>query len=163
MLLKRILISSVLGLLFGVLVSEVSFLLLRQYDRSPQRIELTIPSGTAAKIALGETPPGIPSDMGFVLGDTLVVINHDIVAHQLGPLWIPADSTASLQLSQSGNLTYQCSFEPTHYFGLDVREAVTLATRIVGVLEAAIPMIMLIVLYSLLVWPIKKRAADLSS
>lgn len=157
MLFKRILISSLLGLLFGVVVSEISFLLLRQYDRSPQRIELTIPTGTAARIAQGELPPGIPADMGFVLGDTLVVINRDIVAHQLGPLWIPAASTASLRLEQTGNLAFQCSFEPTHYFGLNVRESLTTSTRLVGILEAGVPMGILIVLYSVLVWPLKKQ------
>lgn len=157
MLLKRILIASVLGLLFGVVVSEVSFLWLRQYDRAPQRIELTIPAGTAEKIAQGQAAPGIPTDMGFVLGDTLVVINQDIVAHQLGPLWIPAASTASLRLDQAGNLAYQCSFEPTHYFGLDVRASLDTSTRLVGILEAAIPMFFLILLYSLLVWPLKKQ------
>jgi len=157
MLLKRILIASLLGLLFGIVVSEISFLLLRQYDRAPQRIELTIPTGTAARIAQGESPPGLPVDMGFVLGDTLVVINQDVVAHQLGPLWIPAASTASLRLEQEGNLAFQCSFEPSHYFGLDVRESLAISTRLVGILEAAIPMGILIFLYSILVWPLKKQ------
>jgi hypothetical protein len=159
MILKRVLIASVLGLVFGVIVSEISFLWLRQYDRAPQRIELTIPSGTAAKIAQGEAPPGIPAGMGFVLGDTLVVINQDIVAHQLGPLWIPATSTASLQLEQEGNLAYQCSFEPSHYFGLDVRASVTTSIRLVGILESAVPMFFLILLYGFLVWPLKKQAS----
>lgn len=157
MLLKRILISTLIGMLFGVVVSEISFLWLRQYDRAPQRIELTIPSGTAVKIAQGQAAPGIPTDMGFVRGDTLVVINQDVVAHQLGPLWIPAASTASLQLDQAGNLAYQCSFEPTHYFGLDVRDSLTSSVRIVGILEAGIPMIFIIFLYSALVWPLKKQ------
>lgn len=158
MLRKRIIISSVLGLLFGIVVSEVSFFWLRQYDRAPKRIELTVPAGTAVKIAQGETPPGIPTDMGFVLGDTLVVVNQDVVAHQLGPLWIPAASTASLKLEQPGNLAFQCSFESTHYFGLDVRDSITTSARLVGILEAAIPMGILIALYSLLVWPLKKTA-----
>ncbi|MCL4529309.1 MAG: hypothetical protein M1282_07840 [Chloroflexi bacterium] len=157
MLRKRILIASLLGLLFGIVVSEISFLWLRQYDRSPQRIELTIPAGTASRIAQGESPPGIPADMGFVLGDTLVVINQDIVAHQLGPLWIPSASTASLRLDQEGNLAFQCSFELTHYFGLDVRASLDTSTRIVGILEAAIPMFFLILLYGLLVCPLKKQ------
>jgi len=159
MLLKRILIASVFGMLFGIVVSEISFLWLRQYDRAPQRIELTIPAGTAEKIAQGQAAPGIPTDMGFVLGDTLVVINQDTVAHQLGPLWIPATSTASLQLQQVGNLAFQCSFEPTHYFGLDVRAALDTSTRIIGILEAGIPMGILAYLYGALVWPLKKRTS----
>jgi len=161
--LKRILVATVFGLIFGIVVSEISFLWLRQYDRAPQRIELAIPSGTAARIAQGQSSPGIPPDMGFVLGDTLVIINEDIVAHQLGPLWIPAASTASLRLDQTGNLTYQCSFEPTRYFGLDVRASLTTTTRLAGILEAGFPMSVLIFLYSLLVWPPKKTPIGFSS
>jgi len=156
--LKRILISTLLGLLFGVVISEVSFILLRRYDRPPMRVELTIPAGAADLVAKGSSAPGLPADMSFVLGDTLVVINQDNVEHKLGPLWIPANSTATLKLEQTGNMAYQCSFEPTHYFGLDVHEALTTSTRMVGILEAGIPMAMLITLYSILVWPLKKPA-----
>ena len=37
--------------------------------------------------------------MSFVVGDTLVVKNEDSVEHQLGPLWIPAGSSASMPLN----------------------------------------------------------------
>jgi len=39
-----------------------------------------------------------------------------------------------------------------------VHEALTPSTRMVGILEAGIPMAMLITLYSILVWPLKKPA-----
>ena len=154
-LIKRLLISLLLGLLIGVLVSEAPFLFLRETARPPQEIVLTIPQGTAEQVARGEQPPSIPTDMIFVVGDVLVVKNNDAVDHKLGPLWIPANSSAQLPLGQEENLAYECSFQPGNYFGLDVREALTPGTRIYGILYAGLPMAILIALYSI-VLPVKK-------
>ena len=85
-LVKRLLISVLLGLLIGVTVSEVPFLFLRETARAPREIVLTIPVGTADQIARGEQPPSIPENMTFVVGDRLVVNNEDAVDHKLGPL-----------------------------------------------------------------------------
>jgi hypothetical protein len=83
---KRILVSIGLGLLFGVLISEVPFLFLRDTARMPREIVLTIPAGTADQVARGEQPPSIPQNMMFVVGDRLVVKNEDSVGHKLGPM-----------------------------------------------------------------------------
>jgi hypothetical protein len=156
LLIKRILVSIALGLLIGVLVSEVPFLFLRDTARMPREIVLTIPVGTANQIARGEQPPSIPQSMTFVVGDTLVVKNEDSVDHKLGPLWIPANSSAQLSLEQEESLAYECTFQPGKYFGLDVYEALTPATRIYGIFYIAIPMAILIALYSF-VMPQKKK------
>ena len=150
---KRILLSVVFGLLIGVTVSEVPFLFLRETARPPREIVLTIPSGTAEQIARGEQPPSIPENMTFVVGDRLVVTNEDVVDHKLGPLWIPANSSAQLSLDQEENLAYECSFQPGKYFGLDVREPLTPRTRIFGIIYVALPMAILFALYSLVVTP----------
>jgi hypothetical protein len=154
-LIKRLLISLLLGLVIGVLVSEVPFLFLRETARPPQEIVLTIPNGTAEQVARGEQPPSIPTDMIFVVGDVLVVKNDDLVDHKLGPLWIPASSSAQLPLGQAENLAYECSFQPGNYFGLDVREALTIGTRIYGIFYAGLPLGILIALYSFIL-PVKK-------
>ena len=156
---KRILLSLVLGLLVGVMVSEVPFLFLRETARAPREIVLTIPVGTAEQIARGEQPPSIPENMTFVVGDRLVVTNEDVVDHKLGPLWIPANSSAQLSLDQEENLAYECSFQPGKYFGLDVREPLTPKTRIFGIVYVALPMTILIALYSLVITPKKKENA----
>lgn len=109
---KRLLISILLGLLIGVMVSEVPFLFLRETARAPRAIVLTIPGGTSEQIARGEQPPTIPENMTFVVGDRLVVRNEDSADHKLGPLWIPANSSAELALNQEENLAYECSFQP---------------------------------------------------
>ena len=155
-LIKRLLISLLLGLVIGVLVSEVPFLFLRETARPPQEIVLTIPKGTAEQVARGEQPPSIPTDMIFVVGDVLVVKNDDLVDHKLGPLWIPANSSAQLPLGQAENLAYECSFQPGNYFGLDVREALTIGTRIYGIFYAGLPLGILIALYSFIL-PVKKN------
>lgn len=154
---KRILVSIVLGLLIGVTVSEVPFLFLRETARAPREIVLTIPAGTADQIARGEQSPAIPENMTFVVGDQLVVNNEDSVDHKLGPLWIPASSTAQLSLDQEASLAYECSFQPGKYLGLDVREPLTPRTRIYGIVYVALPMAILIALYSFVISPKKKE------
>jgi hypothetical protein len=158
-LIKRLIVSALLGLLIGVLVSEVPFLFLRETARAPREIVLTIPAGTADQIARGEQPPTIPENMTFVVGDRLVVSNEDAVDHKLGPLWIPANSSAHLSLDQEENLAYECSFQPGKYFGLDVRQPLTPRTRLYGIFYVALPMMILIALYSLVLTPQKKQNA----
>lgn len=154
---KRILVSMLIGIAIGVLISEVSFLFLQETARPPQEIVLTIPAGTAEQVARGEQPPSIPKDMIFVIGDTLVMKNEDSVDHKLGELWIPANSTAQLALNEEQNMAFECSFQAGNYFGLDVRQSLTWGTRIYGVLYAGVPLGILIALYSFVIPPGKKE------
>src|SRR5512145_2427823 len=156
-LIKRILLSIGLGLLVGLTVSEVPFLFLRETARSPREIVMTIPAGTSEQVARGEQPPTLPENMTFVVGDRLVVKNEDSVDHKLGPLWIPANSSAQLSLDQEENMAFECSFQPGKYFGLDVREPLTTKTRLYGIIYVALPMAILFALYSFVVTPKKKE------
>jgi hypothetical protein len=147
----------VLGLLFGVLVSEVPFLFLQETARPPREITMIIPAGTSEQVARGEQPPSIPENMTFVVGDKFIVKNEDSVDHKLGPLWIPANSSAQLSLDQEESLAYECSFQPGKYFGLDVHEPLTFGTRLYGIFFVAIPMSIMIALYSFIILPKKKE------
>ncbi|RME88339.1 MAG: hypothetical protein D6770_07230 [Anaerolineae bacterium] len=147
----RVVLSLLIGLLVGLALSEISFYFLRETQREPQRVELVIPPGTAERVARGETPPSIPEEMTFVLGDTLVVRNEDSVPHQLGPLWVPPGATASLQLDTAQNYVFACSFRPDNYLGLDVREPLTTGTRLIGILFAGLPLGALLAAYSAVV------------
>jgi hypothetical protein len=148
----RVVLSVVAGLLLGVVISEVSFHTQSNLSRSPGTVELVIPAGSAEKTSQGISL--VPAGMTFVQGDVLVVHNYDNVIHTLGDLFIPAGSTATLSLNQPGNLVLSCSFRPSKTFGLDVRESLPLSTRITGILLAAVPLAVLLGLYSLVVWPI---------
>ena len=154
--LKRLLISLLVGVVLATVISEIPFIFLRENARAPKDITLVIPKGTADEVARGEQPPGIPPNMTFVVGDTLIVQNEDMVDHQLGPLWIPASTSARLSLDQVESLSYECSFQPGKYFGLDVNQPLTLGTRIYGILYIALPLGILLALYSLAM-PIKNK------
>jgi hypothetical protein len=156
---KRVLVSMLLGILISLAVSEVTFLFLRETARPPQDIEIIIPEGTADLVARGEQPPSLPQDMTFVVGDTLIVKNRDDVNHQLGPLWIPAGASARLELGEADNFAFECSFQPSKSLDLDVREALTVSTRIYGILFSGIPLGTLIALYSFIVPQRKKDPA----
>ncbi|MFT3895643.1 MAG: hypothetical protein QM730_28815 [Anaerolineales bacterium] len=154
--LRKILVSMLIGLVIGIAVGEIPFILQRETARPPKTVTITIPLGTADRVAQGEQPPSIPENMTFVVGDVLVVENNDSADHKLGPLWIPARTSAQLALSQKENLAYECSFQPGKYFGLDVREPLTMSTRIFGIIYAGLPLGILIALYSF-AFPSKKK------
>jgi hypothetical protein len=154
---RRVLISLALGFVFGIALSEISFLFVKETARPPQDVVLVIPAGTSAKVARGEQPPTIPTDMTFVLGDTLVIKNDDSEAHQLGPVWIPPGASSSLHLDTPQNYVLSCSFQPTQYLGLDVRQPLTIGTRLIGILTASLPMGVLMAVYSLVAWPLQKK------
>jgi len=155
---QRFVISIVLGILIAIGINESTFLFLKSAaGRGPQRIELVVPSGTADRIAKGEANPSIPTNMVFVAGDTLVVKNQDSVDHRLGPLFIPSGTSASLVLNEANNYAFQCSFQPSKVFGLDVQEPVTSGTRLYGILLAGIPLGLMFGIYSLVIWPLKQN------
>ncbi len=146
--LKRVVVSLLIGLFLGIALNEISFYFLRETARPPRTIELVIPPGTAERVAQGEQPPSLPAEMSFVVGDQLVVVNQDSADHQLGLLWIPAGKSASLNLDSSQSYAYECSFQTGKYFGLTVNEPLMLATRLYGILFSGLPMGALIALYS---------------
>jgi hypothetical protein len=154
---KRIIISILLGLFVATVTTELSYQVLKRENRGPQQIELLIPAGTAQNVANGQAPPSIPDDMTFVVGDTLVVVNQDDVDHQLGPLWIPAGTSASLNLDTEENYIMECSFQPGQVLGMDVLEPVTLGTRLTGILFAGFPLGALLAVYSILLGSDKKK------
>lgn len=155
---KRVLLSLLIGIAIGAAISELTFLFLRESARPPKAIILTIPNGTGELVARGEQPPTLPANMVFVVGDVLIVKNEDVIDHQMGPLWIPAGASAHLALTTEENLAFECSFQTSKYIGLDVREPVTIWTRVYGILFAGLPLGVLIAIYSFIM-PDKKRSA----
>jgi len=145
-----------LGILVAIFINEFTFIFLKsEAGRAPKVIELKISSGTAARISKGEVSSTIPENMVFVVGDTLIVNNEDVVDHKLGSLFIPSGTSASLTLNDANNFTYDCSFQPSRVFGINVQEPVTAVTRIYGILIAGIPLGMMFAMYSIVIWPIK--------
>lgn len=151
----RFLFSTFLGILLAIGINEFSFIFLKsETGRGPAQIEILIPPGTAEKIRMGIQIDQIPSDMIFVSGDSLKIINNDSADHRLGPLFIPSGSSASLELGEANNYSYECSFKQNQQFGLNVQEPVTSSTRVYGILIAGLPLGLMLGMYSLIIWPI---------
>jgi hypothetical protein len=152
----RVILSMTLGVVLAAITTEVAYQLLKRENRAPERIELVIPAGTAQQVAEGRASPALPTNMTFVVGDTLIVVNQDNVDHQLGPLWIPGNS-ATMHLDTEESFAFECSFQPTKYLGIDVHPPVTLGTRLTGIFFAGFPLGTLLAVYSVLLLPRRKE------
>lgn len=154
----RVFLSLLAGLLFAAVNSEIAYHFLQTgKTRPPTTIELDIPPGTAARVARGESVQSIPSNMLFVVGDVLLVKNEDSVAHELGPLFIPAGTSATMDLGKAQNYTFVCSFRPSKYIGLNVGLPLSPTIRTIGILEAGLTTGILIALFVILrAYPEKK-------
>jgi len=151
--------SMAIAVLFGFAVSEIGFWLVPENNRrqTPERIELVIPFGTAERIAAGEREPSLPENMQFLQGDVLVVINQDSESHQLGPIWVPPNSSGSLFMDTPQSYSYACTFQPSQYLGLDVRARLTPWIRAQGVLAISLPTGVLLGLYAMFLMPYKNK------
>jgi len=138
-----------------LLFSEIGFRLLREdVSRDPTTIELVVPKGTAERIAGGESNPTIPDDLVFIVGDVLVVRNEDVADHEFGPLWIPTGKSASLALDQANDYTYSCSFQPSNYLNLTVRNVINWRDRLGALWYGVPPTVMFLLVYSFVVKPL---------
>lgn len=152
----RLIVVLAISIAAALLINEGAYLIQRdKTDRPPQTVELVIPAGTAERVAQGEAAPGIPEKMTFIVGDVLEVKNEDSVDHQLGPVWVPSGSTGKIVLKDANRYAYSCSFVPSRYLGLDVREGTVFSDRILGLALAAPTIAVLVFIYSLLIFPVK--------
>ncbi len=158
---RRGIIILAISFAFVFIFSESAYALTRSaQDRAPQDMILVIPLGTAEKVAAGEREPSLPEVMNFVIGDTLIVKNEDTVDHKLGPLFIPAGTSASLPLQAEMNMEYECSFQPTQFFGLTVRQQATFNFRFFAIAYATPATAIFIFVNSLAVSPLKKAESE---
>jgi len=154
----RLIITLILSMLLVGGINEGFYLVQKEKtDRAPTTVQLVIPNGTAARVEAGEQVPTIPEAMVFVVGDVLEVKNEDVASHQLGPIWVPAGTTGRLVLETPEKYSFTCSFVPSRYLGVDVRQATTLGTRLTALGIATPPMAVFLFIYGLLVFPIKRR------
>jgi hypothetical protein len=155
---KRFLITFAVALAFVGLINEgAHYFLKEKTDRLPETIEIVIPAGTALRVNGGEADPSIPSELSFVVGDILLVTNQDDVPHELGPLWIPSGSSASMVMEDANKYVLGCTFQPSKYLGLNVNTRTTALSRIQALALAVPPTTMFLFIYGLLVFPISGR------
>lgn len=159
---RRLIVIIAATLVISLAVSELVFISLgEKTDREPMEVELVIPAGTAEKVARGEEEVSIPNEMVFVLGDVLIVINEDNKSHELGPIFVLPGSSASMVLDEANQFAMSCSFRPSKYFGLTIKEPTTIQTRIEGVFFMVPSTVAIVFLYSLVIRPIKLDDVEL--
>jgi hypothetical protein len=159
---NRFIVTVLIALVFVGAINEGAHLIQKdKNDRPPETVRLVIPAGTAELVAAGELEPSIPSELSFVIGDTLLVENQDIVPHELGPLFIPVGASASLTMEDANRYTLGCTFQPSRYLDFNVRSRTTIISRLQAFALATPPTAMFFYIYSLLVFPIVKDNADL--
>jgi hypothetical protein len=155
---RRLVVVTVFSIVIIAIGNEAFYLLQKEpHERAPQQVELVIPFGTAEMVSRGEAVASIPEEMVFMVGDTLLVKNEDSVSHQLGPVWIPANASASLSMDNANRYVESCSFQPSQYLGLDVRTPITLSTRLQALVVAGPATITFLFIYSILVFPLEKK------
>lgn len=155
---RRFLIILAVSVLLVWLGSELAHSFLKSsFDRPPQTITLTIPAGTAVRVAAGLEETSIPAELTFVEGDLLVVYNDDSVPHELGPLYIPSGASASLTMTDPSVLEYTCSFRPSQFLGLTIHESTGLNIRLIAIAYVSPATAIVAFLYSLALYPLKPR------
>ena len=154
----RLMVCAAIATVTVFAISEAAFRLQKDsIVREPQTIELVIPAGTAELVAAGGEVPSIPEEMRFLQGDVLLVKNQDNVDHQLGPVWVPPNGNARLSLKKVENILLSCSFAPSNYLGIDVRQPTTWFTRATALALAVPPTTMFLLVYSLVLFPFNKQ------
>jgi len=140
--------SLMAGIFLAALMTELTYRFqTRAQDRDGKVVALVIPLGTAERVEDGEASPSIPGDMVIVAGDILRIVNEDNVSHTFGPLFIPSGTTAEMAFAKPENLAFTCTFTPDKYLGLEIKQPLTLSTRVMGILSAGVPLGTLMALY----------------
>jgi len=130
-------------------------------DRPPQQMELVIPLGTARRVAAGEAIPSIPANWSFVAGDVLLVRNEDETAHQVGPFWVPAGTTARIPFESPSTVSLVCTIHPSRYIGVEVKPRADPLTKLMAVLAFGLPLAAVMGLLALAYFPGSERAERL--
>jgi hypothetical protein len=89
-----------------------------QPDGEVRRYE--IPPGTAAALARGEPVDVLPADLRLRLRDTLVVVNLDATAHQVGPFRLGPGEQLSRHGDELGSFSGFCSLHPGGRLDIEV-------------------------------------------
>lgn len=84
--------------------------------------DYVIPPGTADRINRGETVEIVPGELTVEVGDTIRIVNDDIVDHVVGVFYVRAGSTLTQRFQSAGVLEGTCSVHSSGAFVLNVVE-----------------------------------------
>lgn len=87
----------------------------------PYDYDFLIPNGTAAQIALGNDPGIMPSELDVRVGETIRIVNEDVVSHTVGTFYVLAGTSLVYRFPKEGRYEGECSTNPDDLFVLTVR------------------------------------------
>lgn len=89
-----------------------------------RQLVVTIPAGTAERLAAGETGQMPPHRIELVLGrqDVLVIRNEDSAWHQVGPYRVAPGRTLTQRFTRPGVIREACTMTPTRQVEIVVHE-----------------------------------------
>jgi hypothetical protein len=95
---------------------------LSQVVGRPEGVEhsIVIPAGTAQRLAAGEDVELIPTELRYRLRDQLIVINQDVVGHQVGPFIVEPGERLEQRFSEVATLQGFCSLHAAGSITIDI-------------------------------------------
>lgn len=87
----------------------------------PYDYDYVIPNGTAAQIALGNDPGIMPTELDVRVGETIRIVNDDVVSHTVGTFYVLAGTSLVYRFPKEGRYEGECSTNPDDVFVLTVR------------------------------------------
>ena len=119
--LLRLVLCLAAGLALGLVLSGAWAFVSDRAQTGPETFQLTIPPGTAARVARGEAATSLPSRIELRSGDRLVVRNDDSVVHQLGFSFIEPGGAQEVPFAAAAQRTqFVCTFHVAGQIDLDV-------------------------------------------
>jgi hypothetical protein len=115
---RRALVGFAVAALALVAIPLVLTRLVSQPEGKVRRYE--IPLGTAAALARGEAVDVLPEDLRLNLRDTLVVVNLDEQAHQVGPFRLAPGEELSRKADDLTSFSGFCSLHPAGRIDISV-------------------------------------------
>jgi hypothetical protein len=88
--------------------------------RAPAERVIVIPAGTAERLAAGEDVSLIPDDLRFHLRDRLVLVNHDVTTHRVGPFAVAPGERVEKRLSEAATIEGFCSLHASGRITIEV-------------------------------------------
>jgi hypothetical protein len=131
--------SLVSGFILGAVLVAVAWTAFGAEVVSPPRdVQLVIPRGTAALLAAGR-PTAIPAQISLVAGDTLVLINEDVVTHTLGGWSVSPGSSLRILTDSPVASVFACSIHKSGSLGLIVTPRPGLVDGILLTILVSVP------------------------
>ena len=85
------------------------------------QVRVEVPAGIAADLEAGTAIELLPRHLEVSVGDQLVIINHDEVAHEVGPYVVAPGQRLEQTFTSPGTIEGVCTLHPSGAITIEVR------------------------------------------